>query len=537
MNRPSIEEIRQTIKKEFQSDLSRRVDKKQFNELVQKLLKSTNNNSFDAHISEELFHQMQTIEDPPSLDVFAQVYVNAIDSINSKIYIHNNNLLVFRKQKSEIEQQKTKHFDLNSGSVEKKFVFRIIDHDISDSHKLFIRLVHENEELATGEFEIFCDGEIIVHVSPKVEQIDAQVYSNNKKDLIQKIMISLKAYEDKQRKTKRAVLTTNSETFYFDYDGQIIEGPYDYYCGLATVNARQISNTNESIDVFKNMKSQLTGLFRLNEDAFQEKANLKTETVLAESILAKKDQNQNKMTESILEGKATEGQPSGHDGFGTSIVREPKFVLSPLIQDDRELQQISNFDTFAKKNEKDDVFFRNSNTSPINNLADSPDFNFKNLKIAEMMTNFHTSPYSWHLLVHVLFYLNILLFLFSILVNLHRPSTISFIVSLGYMFWYFVRDELKNMLSANFYAACYGTGFILDILWLSATGANLISSKSKISDESLASVDQFVFVTSFFLIFAELACGVVCLTLSSTGVFVEKSDMEKKQELQIDFLR
>lgn len=479
---------------------------------------------------------MQVHEDPPALEEFAEIYVAAVNSLSQKIKAYESNLGQLKKEKSEIENQQKNVPMNNSMTGEKKLVFRVVEHDNLESYNPIIKLKEQKNELLVGNLEKFVEGEVIVPIDVQTTQIDVCFYNSDGKEALFNFGIPLLAYQNKKRKTKREVFAIKGQDLYLDFDAQIIETPLDFYDGLWTANQRKTISSTENLQVFLQMQNNLQELFKSEKSTgnkFQSNNN--------EPEINREFDNfgQNDLNYDFGENRKFDF-PEARDSIP---INDQRTFTAPFLMDASQINENPKLPIFENEinPEKRVSSSRNPQmaSSGLGQMKPQQIFtpvNNVHFDLSGFVTKFHQSPYSWHLMVHVLFYLNVFLALITCFVNLHRASFVSLTLCLGYIGWYLSRDEFENLLSPGFYAAAYGVALLMDVLWLTATSANLITNGAVVSDGTMAGMDGFVLFMSFILVFLEAACLAVSLVLNSTGVFTKSSDWEKKKQVQVELL-
>ena len=489
-------------------------------------------------ITEQLFYQMSDDGSDPNLERFSEVYVQALEILDQKINLKQQEIDQFENDKIEIANQKKNLTKNVSKDGDKKFVFRIMDsgnlHDLNPN----IKMKHGKMDLLIGDLTKFTEGEIIIPVKNNYTQIDVKFFSEEDQESIYIIYFLLSSMTNKKRVSEKGTFSYDGQDYEFIYDGQLIEGPIDFYDGLLDSKNNQIRNLNHELVYFEDSRSNLEHLFPRNSQ------NSRVSSGLFKPATSNILKTNPEFTHFGVESTVLQSpNDNNYQNITDQIqAKEPKFTFAPLTENNEGVYPLKNANGQVFQSE--DRAFNSTNNdlaqptqrgSSINNF----DFSngFKNLNVQAMISNFQDSPYSWHQHVHTLFYVNLVLLLFSFFVNWHRSSFLSLIISLSYAFWYLVKDELNNLLSPKFYGIGYAIAAFFDILWISSNSANLISNGSLVSSHTLAGVEYFTFVSTFFLVFFEIACTIIAFFLNSSGVFTLEVDRMKKEEIEVDLMK
>lgn len=457
-------------------------------------------------MANEIYTEMSKVRDPPTMSEFPEIYVLALNKLQSKINTEEGEIRLFEENAQSINQMLSQGTTFKGISNERQFVFKVNTIEgVRGTNPTFLLNIDTNEssEIPFSDFE---NGEAFILLNNASSNIEVTVLDDNRRP-VYAFNIDLGLYGDKRRLIDHSAGRYNNADVALEYEGQIIYNSTDYLRGLQVTNSQKIEESKQNKFDFTRMRDDLLGLFQ-------------DQNLRASVIGGSKGTNDLRTSQVNLSGPSP-------------ILRTSQLVNpNPSNRQSASLVATSPLAGGAVYQQQPPMIV---NTQPKELGAYGTGFAEVKAQVQDYAHNFMPkSNLSWSWWIHILFYINLALLVVSFFVNWDRASFLSMLMAIVYLTWYLLREEYDTLLPAWFLLIGYLTAFALDITWLIMSSRNLWNSDRYVHDGSLAGLDKFMIVMSYVIIFVEFAAAAVCGILQAKGMFTNASDMAQKSMVPIN---
>lgn len=428
---------------------------------------------------------MMKYKNPPTLQVFSQVYIEALDRLDGKIKFEKEKLEDVEESNQKINYE-LENIDTLKSPSKKQFVFRVIELINLDCESPIFDIQTDGGHNATVNFSDFQHADIIIDLTQNDRTIKVTIIHNITNTELFFFEIDSNDYMNKKRAENRAMSEgINGIEVY--YEGQLIFDRVDYLKELISKNNLQEEDFKENIFELSNMKEEIQNIFpRLNLiDKQQNNENLEK---------TKQMQNSMNLRQSIVQ--------TSLDPNNLGMFKTPEKNYNPKNE--------IPLNPFEKQN-KD---FISDRYRPLK--TDKKDI-------------------KWHKFLFYIFILNCILFIISIFINWDRTSFMSLVVSSIFIIWFYLKNDFEIYIPEIGLLISYCLCFFFDLIWLIMASKELWVFDYYFNDNSLKGLDKFIVILSYIIIFVELCLVVLCVFVFREGIYDKHKSVGKKKEVKILF--
>ena len=418
---------------------------------------------------------MQREQNPPNLETFAKIYLEADARLNGKIESERETINNINDNLNEIDGEIEK-LDRFKDENKKQFVFRALEMNGFNCDNPIFDIRTKDGGSATVHFNDFQEGDIIIDLKYNNKEIIIEIIDNYTNKNLMEIDISLDEYSDR----KRVEMVNRSDEYEVFFEGQLIFNKKDYYKELYTLNNQRMDMHKEQKEDFVIMKRQLEDLFPEFKVVDNDQYSVKDE--------------------------------SGFFNNRNSLNVRQSMKIQP-----RNTDMIQKSYAEPQKPQKEDVI----NLSPFDQVTNEKRETFAYSAIKKPRASI------WNNFVHLLFYVSIALFIVAMMVNWERPALLPICVSLIYCTWYYLKDEYVTLMPALGPLIGFSLSFIFDLVWLIKYSTSFWGKSEKISNGSTTGLDKFVVIMSYVLVGIEIAAIGISVMLYVKGLEVGTSNKQK----------
>lgn len=436
---------------------------------------------------------MEKLRSPPSMNQFVDVYVDAVSRLEQKIADKDEKIRECMANNDQIMAQ------MNVIATErepdaKKFVIRVIEiNGVYCSDPIF-KLTTDSNEQAIVRFADFSEGDVIINLSPTNASIEVEVSNNETNKQLHRFQISIKEFENRQRRELEVVGPGNVEPIIIIYEGQLIYNRQDYHKGFLGMNRAKMDDLKQFKFQYQSMQDQLLDLFK--DAALKKSFN---------QALATKNQP---LAIGLNQSNPANWNTNPQDGpnIRGSIVRNLNNSGMRIVTGDP--------NSSMNRNQRKDT---SRDAVPTKNAYKAQ----------------ASSAVTWNPFVHILFYVNIGLLTASFFVNWHRASFLSLIVAIVFLTWYLQKEDYEQLLPPLFLAVGYALALTFDLLWLIQDSKDVWTKGIWVHSGSLAGMDKFMVIMSYILFGFEGAALGISVLLHFSGMFKNAADKRTKIDFQM----
>ena len=427
---------------------------------------------------------MSNIRDPPTMNEFPQVYVEALNILQTKINNEEESIKIFQENNDKLNNL-VKSEVPNPSENHRQFVFRVNQIEGIFNRNPVLKMNFGNNEVVEIDFNQFEEGDVIVTLPAFLHTIKVQVFSDDGTYQFE-FDIELDRFEDKRRQQNDIKIQgQNGADIAVEYEGQIINNQVDYKKGLMYLNGSKIEQAKFDKYNYSKFRDDLLDIF--------------------------KDQN---LSASVL-GNNLLRQSFNEPGSQFEVMGNvPVLKSNPLA---------SSFAPNEIKTRESTIGF-DQKKSPMEMGIYNSDIK-KQSRFAQYLP---PNTLDWSYFVHILFYVNFGLLLVSFFVNWDRASFLSIFMAILYITWYFLKEEYDSLLPPVFLVVGYLMAFGLDLSWLILSSKGLWNSTNYIHDGSLNGMNKFMIIMSYVIIFIEMAAALISGYLVWKGMFTQTANPPKQ---------
>lgn len=447
------------------------------------------NNETDRNVSEnipeELYTQMCTERDPPTMNEFPPVYARALNILQEKVLNEEEAIKIFEQNNTKLNDMLNSESLADKKDEGRKFVFRVNQIEgVYDRNPKF-RLIIEDSETIEIEFKQFEEGDAIVSLPMSSNSIKVQVYSENGTFQFE-FIIDLGIFGDKRRQQNNLKIhNQKGEEIAIEYEGQIIYNQVDYKRGLLFLNSTKIEQSKADKYVYSKLRDDLLSFFKDNN--------------LSASVM----------------GNPTQRQSAHLTGSQYEIIGNVPVLKSNPLKSSFVPQEIA-----TRESKIGQINSKDITEMGVYSSGAKPKSAFYNYVPEHKL--------DWNFFVHVLFFVCLLLLLVSFLVNWDRASFLSMFLAIVYVTWYLLKEEFDSLLPPIFLLIGFLIAFGLDLTWIIFCSKGLWNTPIYIHDGSLNGMDKFMIIMSYLLIGLEIAAVVISGILIWRGMFSQKLNPPKQ---------
>lgn len=473
---------------------------------------------------------MSKTRDPPTMSEFPEIYVLALNKLQTKINDEDASIRVFEQNTSHLNDLLNNGGSNRSIKNERQFVFKVnVVEGIYSQNPIFQLNVDTNDsaELPFSDFE---DGDAMITLPLAANNINITVLKENREP-VYAWNIDLSEFGDKRRQMKHTSGRYNNQDVVIEYEGQIIFSQNDYHRGLLYINSQKIEDSKQNKFDFTRMRDDLLNLFK--------------DQNLRASVLGAAQPGRGSLTTSqydmsgptpVLRNSQIGGnfinkqlQPTDSLIGGTNVSGGLSAKPAGLVAANPGLSTTRQPLTYTP----DPITVR---TQPNELGVYSGGFSSVKQQFQNATGNIMPkAKLSWSWWVHLLFYINLALLVVSFFVNWNRASFLSILMAIVFTTWYLLREDYETLLPAVFLFVGYLIAFALDLTWLIMVSRNLWNNSLYVHDGSLAGLDKFMIIMSYIIIFLEVAAMVICGILFQRGMFTNASDAAQLSTVPLKF--
>ena len=423
-------------------------------------------------------------KNPPTLEVFSQVYIEALDRLDGKIDFEKEKLENIEESNQKINYE-LENIDTLKNPSKKQFVFRVIELINLDCESPIFDIKTDEGNSATVNFSDFQHADIIIDLVKSDRFIKVTIIHNLSNQELFSFDIDTNEYMNKKRAENRA-MSSGMNGIEVYYEGQLIFDRIDYLKELISKNNLQEQDFRENVYELSLMREEIQNVFP--------RLNLKDNKNYHENLeKTKKMQNSMNLRQSIVQ---------------TSL--DPKDLGAFKISERNKKQEEIPLNPFEKQNTNN---FISEKYQPMKN----------------------TEKIKWHKFLFIFFILNCILFILSIFINWDRTSFLSLVTSSIFLMWYYLKNDFEIYIPEIGLLVAYSLCFLFDFLWLIMASKEFWVFDYYYNDESLKGLDKFIVIMSYIIIFVEAALIVFAFFIYKDGIYDKRISQGIKKEVKILF--
>lgn len=420
---------------------------------------------------------MQREQNPPNLETFAKVYLEADARLKGKIESERETIQNINDNLTDIDKEIEK-LDRFKNENKKQFVFRALEMNGFKCDNPIFDIRTGNDGSATVQFNDFQEGDIIIDLKYNNKDIIVEIMDNYNNRNLMEIAINLDEYSDR----KRVEMVNRVDEYEVFFEGQLIFNKQDYYKELYTLNNQRLEMHRDQKDEFFVMKKQLEDLFPDFKVVDNDQYSLRDDS----------NEFNNRNSLNVRQSMKIQAR-------NTDVIQ--KSYAKPM----------------PEKVKENDVI----NLSPFDQNTQNQRETFAYSTIKRPRASI------WNNFVHILFYVSIGIFIVAMFVNWERPALLPICVSLIYGTWYYLKDEYVTLMPVLGPLVGYALCFIFDLVWLFKYSSGFWGLSEKINDGSTSGLDKFVVIMSYVLVILELVAIGLSGILYAKGLEVGSSNKQK----------
>lgn len=465
---------------------------------------------FDSNITLELFNEMCKARDPPTMNEFPEIYVLALNKLQSKVNDEEANIRLFEQNTTQLNELLATNGSNRSIKNERQFVFKVnVVEGIYSENPIFQLNIDTNEsaEIPFSEFE---GGDAMLSLPMAANSIQVTVLKEDRQPAYV-YQIELGEFGDKRRQIKHSAGRYDNQDVVVEFEGQIIYNQHDYHKGLLYINNQKIEESKQNKYDFTRMRDDLLGLFK--------DQNLRASVV--------RDSPSNRASVPLTSSQFEVAGP-------TPVLRNSQISANFISKEFRvsenpgsSIRSYQQTGPVVTTQPKEFGMFNSPGVGGIGGIKSQ----------AQQMARdiIPKNKLSWSPWVHTLFYLNLGLLIVSFFVNWNRASFLSMVMAIVYSTWYLVREDFDSLLPGISLVVGYALALAFDLVWLIQSSRHLWTSGLYIHDGSLAGLDKFMIIMSYIIVGVEAAAIAVSVLLWRGGMFTNANDVALKTVVPMRF--
>ena len=442
---------------------------------------------------------MEELSNPPSMNNFPEVYIEAINRLQERIAEEDHSITVFENNNLNLNEMVMGQRDSGHRiQDQRQFIFQINTIEGIFSRDLIFQLRTNLNDTAEIKFQDISEGDAVLPLSYNSENIIVSVLGEENREVLYNFQIDFEILKDRKRHIQQSQGQAGSSEVFIEYEAQLIDNEHDYHKGLLLINSMKIEEAKANKYEFTKMLDELNTLFK--NQTFRVSA----------------------MPDPSLRAS---GVP----------VTAPSFEVSgttPILKNSQIRNSIVNVD--FKQNKKPTISEKyDSNPKELGVYSSQAKVSVSKKNIfSRVRSMLPTAKLSWNMAVDMLFLVCTLLLVVSFLVNWDRASFLSIFMAIVYTTWYFVREEFDTLIPAWFLLVGFLMAFVSDLTWLILSSSHLWSSIEYINDGTSKWIDRFMIIMTYILVATELAAAALCVYLQWKGMFTKLSEAALKTPIQ-----